>query len=108
MTAFPDPDEFAFVPALEACFEEILLELHALGRDAFVDAPDALSLPGKDYLPFCVADLGTVAAGDVDRLESVDKDLSWAKVEPFAPVRCAALGPRSRGRPAPAVHRSVE
>ncbi len=49
MTAFPDPDEFAFVPALEACFEEILLELHALGRESFLDAPDALSLPGKDY-----------------------------------------------------------
>jgi beta-hydroxylase len=49
MTAFPDPDEFVFVPALEGHFEEILLELHALGRERFVDAPDALSLPGGDY-----------------------------------------------------------
>ena len=43
MSAFLDPDDFVFVPALEAAFPAILAELRALPPAAFVVSPDSLT-----------------------------------------------------------------
>jgi hypothetical protein len=41
--ALPDPQRFAFVPALEAAFPSILAELQALTPDDFAPSPDSLT-----------------------------------------------------------------
>ena len=49
MGAFPDPSEFAFVPALEAAFEAILAELRALTDGDFAESPDSLTSVADGY-----------------------------------------------------------
>jgi beta-hydroxylase len=43
VSAFPDPQRFALVPALEAAFPAILAELQALTPDDFAPSPDSLT-----------------------------------------------------------------
>lgn len=49
MSGFFDPAQFAFVPALEAAFDDVLAELQALGAAAFVEAPDSLTTAEDGY-----------------------------------------------------------
>ena len=49
MTGFFDPADFAFVPALEAAFGDVLEELQAIGPGAFVEAPDSLTSVEDGY-----------------------------------------------------------
>jgi len=48
-SAFPDPRDFAFVPALEAAFERILAELLTLGPEDFSESPDSLTTVRAPY-----------------------------------------------------------
>ena len=48
-SAFHDPDDFVFVPMLEAAFEPILAELRALPPEAFVESPDSLTTVENGY-----------------------------------------------------------
>jgi len=43
VSAFLDPEDFVFVPALEAAFPAILAELHRLAAADFVPSPDSLT-----------------------------------------------------------------
>jgi len=49
MTAFHDPEDFAFVPALEAAFAAILAELRGLQASDFVESPDSLTAVADGY-----------------------------------------------------------
>ena len=48
-SAFRDPEDFPFVPALERVAEQIRSELDALGRDAFDESPDSLTSRSGPY-----------------------------------------------------------
>ena len=49
VSAFRDPRDFAFVPALEAAFEVVLHELLQLADDEFVASPDSLTTVAHGY-----------------------------------------------------------
>ena len=49
MTVYHDPDDFVFVPMLEAAFPAILAELQALPADAFLPSPDSLTTVENGY-----------------------------------------------------------
>lgn len=49
MGAFHDPEDFVFVPMLEAAAPAILTELRALPTDAFVPSPDSLTTAAEGY-----------------------------------------------------------
>lgn len=48
-SAFHDPDDFVFVPMLEAAFPMILAEMRALPSDAFAPSPDSLTTVEGGY-----------------------------------------------------------
>ncbi len=48
-SAFRDPSRFAFVPALEACFDEVLAELESLEPRDFIESPDSLTTIRDGY-----------------------------------------------------------
>ena len=46
---FRDPADFAFVPALEAAYQEVLAELNALDAACFAPSPDSLTTVEGGY-----------------------------------------------------------
>jgi aspartyl/asparaginyl beta-hydroxylase (cupin superfamily) len=49
VSAFRDPHDFAFVPDLEAAFDDVLGELNALRAADFVPSPDSLTTVKDGY-----------------------------------------------------------
>ena len=91
------PVEPAWYPGTRARYDAWLAAVRAAGArvETFDAAPRRAvgGLPGaEERLPFALADLGAVAAGGAARLDEAFPDTTWARVEPFAPVR----GPRAR------------
>lgn len=49
MSGFQQTSQFAFVPALEAAFDDIRAELEALGEGDFIESPDSLTTIRDGY-----------------------------------------------------------
>lgn len=49
MSGFQETSQFAFVPALEAAFDDIRTELTALGESDFIESPDSLTTVRDGY-----------------------------------------------------------